>query len=363
MKRKILLLITDLEIGGTPTVVRELAIRLREPERVEVEVGCLGQWGPVADQLREAGVFVKALGAKTQKDLGVIPDLIELIRHRGYDTVFSFLIHANAAAAAAWWKIRGVRFIQSIQTTQPRPRWHWMLQRIVKRAAELVVVPSESVAKVARVRAGVPESKIVVIRNAVEMPSVQMDRKPDPERFRVGFLGRLDPIKRVKDLVRAVGLLDQKFTLDIYGDGEDRSRIEAEIDLLRMHKRVTLHGRTSEPWSALSNMDLLVLPSEAEGMPLVPIEAMAARVPVVATDAPGIRDVVQHQQTGLLYQVGDIHDLAQIIRQMSINQPLRDRLVANGYQDVHKRFAWDAVLKQYRRVLKIAESGTTDEHR
>ena len=47
--RRILLLITDLEIGGTPTVVRELAVRLREPDRVDVEVACLKRWGPVAD--------------------------------------------------------------------------------------------------------------------------------------------------------------------------------------------------------------------------------------------------------------------------------------------------------------------------
>jgi glycosyltransferase involved in cell wall biosynthesis len=346
-------LITDLKIGGTPTVVRELAFRLREPGKVEIDVACLAEWGPVADQLSQGGVWVKALGAKTQRDLGVIPQLTELIRQRGYDTVFSFLIHANAAAAAAWWSVPGVRFVQSIQTTQPRPRWHWMLQRIVKRAADLIVVPSESVAKVARIRAGVPESKLVVIHNAVDTPSAPLERVPGGEAFRVGFIGRLDPIKRVNDVVRAVGMLDARFTLDIFGEGSYRSRIEQEIDLLRLNNRVRLHGQTNGPWNALAGIDLLVLPSEAEGMPLVPIEAMAARVPVVASNAPGIRDVVRDQQTGLLYEVGDIHDLAQLIRQVSINQALRERLVDAGYDDVHRRFAWDAVLKKYRAVLRI----------
>lgn len=351
---RILLLVTDLEIGGTPTVVRELALRLRDPGKVDIEVACLGRWGPVADQLRDAGVTVTALEARSQFDLGVIRELTQLIRDKGYDTVFSFLVHANTAAAMAWWSVTGVRYIQSIQTTQPRPRWHWMVQRVVQRAAEVVVVPSESVAKVSRIRAKVPDSKIVVIHNAVEMRDVPHVPPDSPEQIRVGFLGRLDPIKRVRDLVRVMGLVDERFTLDIYGEGEDRPRIESEIDLLRLHKRVKLHGQTDDPQGALARMDILVLPSEAEGMPLVPIEAMAARVPVLATDAPGIRDVVKHGHNGLLYEVGDILDLTQLIRTITTDIELRDRLVANGYEDVHKRFAWDAVLKQYRRVLHIS---------
>ena len=62
--RRILLLITDLEIGGTPTVVRELAVRLHDPPGVHVEVACLSKWGAVAEQLREAEIEVTALNAR-----------------------------------------------------------------------------------------------------------------------------------------------------------------------------------------------------------------------------------------------------------------------------------------------------------
>ena len=64
MSRRILLLITDLQIGGTPTVVRELACRLHHPPEVQIEVACLAAWGEVADQLRAAGIPVTALGAR-----------------------------------------------------------------------------------------------------------------------------------------------------------------------------------------------------------------------------------------------------------------------------------------------------------
>src|SRR5438876_3230107 len=143
--RRILLLITDLEIGGTPTVVRELALRLNNPPQVTIEVACLSSWGPVADELRAAGVIVHALAAQSIRDLGVILRYLALVRRRGYDTVFSFLIHANAVAAIGRFFLR-YRLIQSIQTTQPRPRWHWWLQRLLHPSAQRIVVPSPSAA-------------------------------------------------------------------------------------------------------------------------------------------------------------------------------------------------------------------------
>src|SRR6187431_2509013 len=102
MSRRILLLITDLEIGGTPTVVRELATRLNDPPDVEIDVACLAGWGPVAEQLRDAGVTVILFEARRAWQFpSVVRQLVRLIRDRGYDTIFSFLIHANAVAAAA----------------------------------------------------------------------------------------------------------------------------------------------------------------------------------------------------------------------------------------------------------------------
>ena len=99
--RKVLLFVTDLEVGGTPTVVRELAVRLRARGH-DVEVACLGGWGPVASQLRDKRVAVEALGARGAMDfVGATWRLVRLVRFKGYDTVLSFLVHANAVAAVA----------------------------------------------------------------------------------------------------------------------------------------------------------------------------------------------------------------------------------------------------------------------
>jgi hypothetical protein len=168
--KRILLLNTDLQIGGTPTVVRELALRLHDPPSTVVDVACLSRWGPVADQLRAAGIDVTALGAQGVWELpSVAARLVRLIHDRGIGTVFSFLLHANAVAAIAKLFCPDVRFLQSIQTTQPWPRWHWFLQGIVQHAAEAIVVPSPSVADAAHEWSGIARSRIRVIPNAVDV--------------------------------------------------------------------------------------------------------------------------------------------------------------------------------------------------
>jgi glycosyltransferase involved in cell wall biosynthesis len=354
--RRILLLITDLEIGGTPTVVREIALRLRD--EAHLEVACLSKWGPVADQIRDGGVEVTALGARGPSDFHVVRDLVQFIRDRQFDTVFSFLIHANTAAAIASRFCCELRFIQSIQTTQPYPKWHWILQRVVHHAADTVVVPSSSAARAAREWADIREEKVVVVPNAICAPdergfTLALSRSTGRGESRVGFLGRLDPIKRVPDLLRAMTFLDERFTLHIYGDGEDRARIDEHIDALGLRSRVVLHGAIAKPQAALETFDVLVLPSQAEGFGLVLIEAMSMGIPVVATDVPGIRDVVCDNVNGLLVPIGNPERIAAAVRRLSEDDALRKRLIEAGLDDVRHKYDWSVVLPQYRRLLKL----------
>ena len=353
--RLILLLITDLEIGGTPTVVRELALRLRSDD-LQVQVGCLKGFGPVATQLQRAGVVVKSFGASSVIDLpAVVSEVRTYVRAQQIDTVMSFLLHANAVAAMASRGVTGVRWLQSIQTTQPSPRWHWWLQRIVQHAADKVVVPSESVATVARDWADVPAEKVVVIPNAVDLPARGAGGVPEQAEHAdhcIGFVGRLDPIKRVPDLVAAMAQLPTDYTLDIWGEGSHRPSIEAAIAKHRVAQRVTLHGAIASPSDALQQIDCLVLPSQAEGFGLVLIEAMAAGVPVVATRVPGIREVVRDEQTGLLTPPADPPALAAAIERVLHDDALRARLIANGRQEVAAKYTWDRVLPQYRNLLQ-----------
>lgn len=375
--KKILFLITDLEIGGTPTVVRELALRLSSAGGVEVFVACLKGFGPVAMELQRAGVPVKSFTAASVMDLpAVVGELRAHVRDQRIDTVLSFLIHANTVAAVASRALPNVRWLQSVQTTQSTPRWHWWLQRIVQHAAEKLLVPSESVATVARDWADVPGEKVLIIPNAVDLTRITGLRAVhaalelyEPKFYqtkstehrtevrdtgtRIGFIGRLDPIKRVPDLIAAMAKLSAGYTLDVWGEGSHRRVIEAAIAKYRLADRVKLHGAIAAPTAALQQIDCLVLPSAAEGFGLVLIEAMAAGVPIVATRVPGIREVVREDYTGLLVPVGDPTALANAIQRVCTDESLRLSLMGNGRREVEAKYTWDRVLPMYRRLLKI----------
>ncbi len=351
--RRILLLVTDLEIGGTPTVVRELALRLLKEPDVQVHVACLARWGPVAEQLHRQGVGVTALDARGPSDVLILRKLIRLIRGQQFDTVFSFLLHANAMAAAASLRCRGVRYLQSIQTTQPDPRWHWRLQRICHHAAEKMIVPSPSVAAVAYDWADIPQDKILVIPNAIDIPRFAQIRREHDGVKTVGFIGRLDPIKRVEDLVHAMTIVDGATRLEIYGEGSDRPAIESLVLHRQLDSRVTLHGAIADPTEALARMDALVLPSSAEGFGLVLIEAMAAGVPVIGTHVPGISNVITNNANGLLVPVADPKALAAAISRLATDSNLREKLIAGGLETVRAKYDWDQVYLKYREVLQL----------
>jgi glycosyltransferase involved in cell wall biosynthesis len=225
---------------------------------------------------------------------------------------------------------------------------------LAQHRAEQIVVPSNSVAEVARDWANVSEDKIVVIPNAID-PADWADaqsRVPDqnPRLYPITFLGRLDPIKNVPGLVAAAAGAGDVH-LHIFGQGEDREAIERTIRDTGMH--ATMHGAVASPQRALAQSGMLILPSFAEGFGLVLIEAMAAGVPVVASDIPGIRDVVRNGETGLLVPPGLPGPLTQAIRNLVEDPALRQRLISAAKKDVVERFTWDAVLPRYKHLLGI----------
>ena len=367
MIRRILLLITDLEIGGTPTVVRELATRLNDPPNVEIEVACLKGWGPVATMLRDSGTSVTPLNlSRVWQFPAGIRRLRALVRERGIDTIISFLIHANALAGVAVQDLKGVRLIQSVQTTQRWPRWHWWLQGRIERAAEQLIVPSSQVAAMLKQLSGISRDPMV-IPNAVDAAAFERRAVFIQSKLRAGFIGRMDPVKRLDIAVAAVASITEfPIELIIFGDGPQRVAWESwqerrfpDVGDDKFHWM----GRARSPQDALAQMDVLLLPSIGEGFGLVLIEAMASGVPVIASAAGGVMDVVRHEHDGLLVPTGgdEVKGFADAIRRLRHDQALRQRLIENGLATVAERFSWPHVLGLYRRALGLVPSPLVGE--
>jgi N-acetyl-alpha-D-glucosaminyl L-malate synthase BshA len=116
------------------------------------------------------------------------------------------------------------------------------------------------------------------------------------------------PVKRVSDVVKIFASVRKQLpaTLVLVGDGPDRDLAEHEVDHLRLRKDVRFLGKVENVGDVLRGADLFLLPSATESFGLAALEAMACAVPVIASDAGGIPEVVRNGETGYLAPPGDV---------------------------------------------------------
>jgi glycosyltransferase involved in cell wall biosynthesis len=162
-----------------------------------------------------------------------------------------------------------------------------------------------------------------------------------PERFVVGWIGRMTGIKRVPDVLAAFAELVASGVdaeLVLVGDGPERDQLEARARELGIAKRTLFLGYQRDIAPYFDLLDALLLPSGNEGTPVVAIEALAAQVPVVATAVGGVPDVVRDGVDGFLAEIGDIETLAQRLAQLAHDPALRATMGAAGRERVVPRY-------------------------
>jgi glycosyltransferase involved in cell wall biosynthesis len=187
------------------------------------------------------------------------------------------------------------------------------------------------------------QNKIKVIPNGVR-PSCGVE----PVGSQVLYVGRLIRDKGVADLLLALKQIPEAEAL-IVGDGPDRERLES----LAQGMRVTFTGRVmpSAIPDYMKQARILVLPSHrGDGLPNVILEAMACGVPVVATRTAGIPDLVQHEQTGFLFEPGDIHQMSSYIGCLLQDEQAWKDMSQRSLQQVLS-YSWSAVVPQIEELL------------
>lgn len=357
---KIALCITDLDVGGAERALVELAVRL-DRKRFEPAVYCLGpEPAPQAScvpPLKAAGIEVHCLGAWRIWQLASVGrELRGLLKARRPDVVQSFLFHANLVSRLAARQV-GVRpVISGIRVAEPR-RWHLWADRLTSSLVDRYVCVSHSVARFSATRARLPAEKLVVIPNAVDVdrfPARQpIDRTTlgvKPGRRMVVCVGRLEHQKGVGWLIgSARAWLDQvpDGDLVLVGQGPDRHKLERRCEELGLAGRVQFAGWRSDVPEILAAAELLVLPSKWEGMPNVVLEAMASRLPVVASDVEGVRELLGPSADEQTVTYGDADALAKKIVKLVSNKALAEELGSRNRHRAEQEFTYDRVVAAY----------------
>jgi len=178
----------------------------------------------------------------------------------------------------------------------------------------------------------------------------------EPSRARLLCVGRLSSAKAQMLLVQACGRLRDEgldFSLTLVGDGPDRSRISQAVSTLGLSDRIELTGSLNQQAvrAQLAQADVFVLPSLAEGIPVVLMEAMSSGVPCVSTPVNGIPELISHDKTGLLATPGDLDSLATQLRRLIQTPQLRSSLAQAAHAKVLADFDFPRNVAQLSRIF------------
>ena len=187
---------------------------------------------------------------------------------------------------------------------------------------------------------------------AAGSPGARRWAKPG-ERILV-HISNFRPVKRVDDVVEVFHRLRGRFPVRLLmvGDGPERARVEQRCRQHGSCGEVSFIGNLPLVEEVLVNADLFLLPSESESFGLAALEALACKVPVIATRAGGIPEVIADGECGLLYPVGDVAGMADGAARLLADEPLRQRFGEAARQRAVELFATPKVVSQYRALYE-----------
>ncbi len=365
---RVLILSTDLERGGLPLRLTRLAPRLPEHD-VEPIVGCLARPGPLQPVLEKAGVATFACGARSALDMTALARLAAFIRTYDPDVVHSSLFHANIAARLVGRLDRPRPVVTSTVTIEIERGWHRWLESLTGGLSDLHIANSNAVAEHARVDLGFPPDRVVVLPNGVDLPVIA-EVSPIDRRARglrddlplIAWAGRMDPVKDLPTWVAVVEDVQRRLPVQavLLGDGPARAAIERRVELSGLARVMVVAPWSEQVPAWLKAADVLLFPSRTEGSPNVVIEAMLCGCPVVASDVPALRDLIEPGRRGLLCPPGDVRAFSAAVRRILADPALADRLSAAALEAAstgHDLRRSVASLARVYHALKAAQGG------
>ena len=371
-RHKLLFVLPSLGGGGAERATVDL-IRGMDRERFDVSVALFAQRGAFLQQL-PGDVAVYDLRGGDRYDVRLVFRVAALVRSEQPDIIFSVLRYANLvtllARRVACTKARVIVNEQSLPSAEfglfggARTKG-WSLRRLYPQA-DLVTAISRGIGRELTAVHGLPESKVRVIHNPVDVARVRTmgDISPEHPWYVSGLpvlvsAGRLNREKGFAHLIRAFAVVRRtvECRLIILGEGPERRELERLISELELGEAVTLPGFKDNPYSYMRSATAFVLSSLYEGFGNVIIEAMALGVPVVSTRCPvGPEEIINDGVTGLLVPPGDEQALAGALVRILTDDQLRSELSANGPERAED-FAVDHIVAQYESVFERLASG------
>jgi glycosyltransferase involved in cell wall biosynthesis/O-antigen/teichoic acid export membrane protein len=239
-------------------------------------------------------------------------------------------------------------------------------QRAIKRAlsrrlAAHVAVGNRSARDIERL-IGLPGGSLVTIPNGVpDDPRAIRDSSPSVVPV-VGMISRIDGLKGVELLVQALTRLPGTVAV-VVGEGPALAEVRLLAEQLDVSERLLTPGFETDARMRLRDFDIFVLPSRMEALPLSILEAMLARLPVVASDVGSVSEAVLEGETGLLVPAGDLDALVAALARLLADGALRQRMGSRAREVALERFCAPAMASAYEEIYRKATAANVHKWR
>lgn len=363
MTTRIVHIIPSLDQGGAEKQLVLLATGLPR-DQFDVHVCTLTRGGPRQAALEEAGIPVHAIDKSWKIDPLAFFRLRSLLRQLQPQLVHTWIFAANSYGRQAALSAGVPRLVAGERCVDQWKVWHELaIDRHLARRTDRIVTNSQGVVDF-YVGHGISREKFVVIPNGIESdcPESKLDRRQMLDMCRlpadtkvIGAIGRLWPQKRFKDLIWAAELLKvirDDVHLLIIGEGPQREILYRWRDHLRIADRVHFLGHRDDVPDLLPHFDFFWMASAYEGQSNAMMEAMRAGVPVIATDIPGNRDLIQDGVTGCLVPLGDRAAFARVTKLLLENPEKRQPLIDTARRRIGSEFTIEQMVERHRRLYQ-----------
>lgn len=317
--------------------------------------------------LASRGIASRNLGmSRSFLDVRVLFRLVAALREEKPDILHCHLLRANlygrlaAAIARVPVVINTWRSVEPYMTSRGAGA---SIARVVEsrttRWVDMYVAVSERVRRAGIEALRVPAEKVVTIVNAVDLePYRTLAPRAPHQDVVVATLGGLEPRKNHAWLLDAL-LRIPSVRLVIGGEGPERERLLARAQTLGVSSRVSLPGLVRDVPLFLRAADIFVMVSTAEGLPRAIMEAMAAELPVVTTDAGGAAEAVEHGVSGYVVPIGDMDAFVRVVTSLAEDRELRERVGAAARERAFALFDPKRMAAEYTRLYETLAAAAT----
>jgi glycosyltransferase involved in cell wall biosynthesis len=365
--KNILLVIETKGPGGAETVLLHLARNL-DRSKFHPRVLLL-KTGWLDEQLRASGVETVIVPSTRSWDIGFLRKFIRAVRDFETDLIHSHLPGANlySCLAGYWTGIPVITTYHGELFLPGSPVGHaGVKNRIVRKLASKIVLVADYLRHDFVSIARFPVSKLSIIYNGIPIAGPGADFDPvrkrqsvglAPDDLAVGIVANFRPPKGYQYFMEAVRIVhkelpDVKFLIVGQGEGDIRQKVEDTIKEYGLQDNVKILGFRSDVPELLQIIDLFVLSSISEGLPLAAVEAMAASKPVVATKVGGMAELVQSGTSGYLVPPADARKLADRMIAVLKDSSLRESMGSAGREIAVSTFSIEGMVASYQQLYE-----------